>query len=339
MDDQHKEMLAMMSDEQTQDFLQRRGLNAEEAALVTMIFKKEREQENKKLLLYLNDTTRAALEALYSEFQSVPDELLDELLASWIEQDGLHHDTLSRLASMTEEQVRRHKAHLDGRWARVIDLATYRQDPLAPTLPAQHNLEVAARIIVNDLDLEYEREDLLPGQGGESGDASSFDMAHFYEWSPEELVSFARRLGYMLFACSLRNKDRRAMARQLYALSSEPRAWVTRDIKLQTNFAPDLIKRVDEVLIALGKRPDAPLDQRITSLGFYILAVAAGRRLAKRALKIAHKLPHPYGLDMHRFVEQHSTSSRKGLEPLASQAIEALVDRLVAPEETPGESS
>lgn len=332
MDEQQQEMLGMMNEQETRELLQRRGLNAEEAALVTMVFKKERDQANKKLLRYLNATTREALEMLYSHFESVPDDMLDELLATWIEQDGLHHDTLARLANMTEEQVRRHKAHLDGRWGRVIDLATYRQDPLAPTLPAQHNLDVAARIIVEDLNLEYEREDLLPAQEGEGDPASSsFDLAHFYEWSPEELVDFARRLGYMLFACSLRNKDRRAMARQLYALSAEPRAWVTRDIKLQTSFAPELTKRVDEVLIALGKRADASLDQRVTSLGFYILAVAAGRRLAKRALKIAARLPHPHGLDMHRFVEQHSTSSRKGLEPLAVQAIEALVERLAAP--------
>ena len=121
MDEQQQEMLGMMNEQETRELLQRRGLNAEEAALVTMVFKKERDQANKKLLRYLNATTREALEMLYSHFESVPDDMLDELLATWIEHEGggghVRHymldfgDTLGSRWEVQDEMLSRRFGH------------------------------------------------------------------------------------------------------------------------------------------------------------------------------------------------------------------------------------
>ncbi len=304
--------------------MNRAGLNAIEAALLSFGAQQDL-TALKSLIQRLEPQSRTAIAAMLDAVSECPEEELSEVLSTWRQQDE-QQQPLQVLSSLDASSARLHQSHLDPRWARVINLALHQDDPLVPELPSMHTLDVCAEVLGKELRLGVARSDLLPEEEQES---SSFDLAHFYTWSPDELIRFAERLGYMLYAMSLREQDRRRVARQIHALPQDRRVMVMDMMKSDITMEPLFLKRVDEVLVVLGKRENYTSEQKLTSLGLYTFAVAAGRRLASRALKLSTSLPHPYSLDMHRFVEQHRVSSRRGLEPMAAHAIESMIEHLI----------
>ncbi len=269
-----------------------------------------------------------------ARFDELGDEARQEVLTRWQRQDAHSHGGRAHIAGLAPERVALHGSYLDERWARVMNLIVHAEDPLRPRLPAPYTLDVCAKVLMTELNLRQARPDLLPDESH-----AGFDLAHFYEWSTDELLAMSRRLGLMMSARSLLKQDRRAMARRLHALSLEARNTVMQDMKADFECDDALIKRCDEVVIALQKRSYESVEALLTSLGLYLFAIAAGRRLAARALNLADRLPQPFASDLHGFVRQHRTSSRRGLEPLAAQVIEQLLDHLALTSSTPGAPS
>lgn len=302
--------------------MNRPGLNPQEAALLTMIVGCEQDARA-RLIERIEPTSRGAMLTLCERFDALDEVARDDALVAWKRLDAMAHDVVGRVAALPMDRRRLLESYLDSRWSRAMELAAHADDPLTPTLSTPYTLALCARILCDDMNLGHERPDLLP-----NAEHEAFDLAHFYEWSVDELLALSQRLGYMMCACSLVHQDRRAVARRLHALSPKARQIVMQDMKADFVCDGALIKRADEVLIALQKRQYASIDEMLTSLGLYMCAVAAGRRLSDRALNLADRLPQPFGADLHSFVRQHRTSSRRGLEPLAAAAIEQLLDHL-----------
>ena len=311
----------------------RSSLNRSEAALLTVLLERagDHDGDASRLLERLEASSSRALRPLLEALSELNQDELKTLNETWRVLDA--RGAAEAIRERDEQSARHLSAHLDERWARAL-FALRAHDPAAAS-SSPGVLALSAEVLAADLQLEPSREDLDPAQPSGEASVEGFDLASFQSWSSEEIVVFAKRLGYTLLARSLKRYDRRALARQLHALTPQARAWVLEDMKDEVEVDDALVKRADEVLIALDKRAPGDRDALMILLGLYLFAVAAGRRRADRAFELAERLTYPYAQELHGFVRQHRTSSRRGLEPHAVHAITSLLERLSSPPSEP----
>lgn len=152
----------------------------------------------------------------------------------------------------------------------------------------------------------------------------SDDPGHFDILLEVETEGFRRLVGDFgayQFVALLREKNRRRAVRVAAKLGEHRRALVVD--ALDRDYEANRVerKRIREVFVALGRRAET-FRERVTHLGLYSIARAAGTRYRGRVAELVDRLPRELAGELRRYYRRAQASSRRGAGRYFREALE-----------------
>jgi len=161
--------------------------------------------------------------------------------------------------------------------------------------------------------------DLESSETLRSDDRTHFDV--LLELDVDELRRLTGNFGAYQLVALLREKNRRQAVRVAAKLGEHRRELVVDALDRDYEADPLERKRIREVFVALGRHAKA-FRERVTHLGLYSIARAAGTRYRRRVVELIERVPRGVAGALRRYYRRAQGSSRRGAGRLFRRALE-----------------